>query len=99
MRFIETINQKKFTLISIFLFIYVALNLFEGERGIVSYYKNQQIKKQLVNEKELLDLQLSAIEKKNSLLTDSIDLDYLEILYRNKFMLGKPEEKVFINNQ
>jgi len=98
MRFIETISQKKFTLISIFLFIYVALNLFEGERGIVSYYKNQQIKKQLVNEKELLDLQLSAIEKKNSLLTDSIDLDYLEILYRNKFMLGKPEEKVFINN-
>ena len=98
MRLIEIISQKKFTLISIFLFIYVALNLFEGERGIVSYYKNQQIKKQLVNEKELLDLQLSAIEKKNSLLTDSIDLDYLEILYRNKFMLGKPEEKVFINN-
>ena len=98
MRFIEIISQKKFTLISIFLFIYVALNLFEGERGIVSYYKNQQIKKQLVNEKELLDLQLSAIEKKNSLLTDSIDLDYLEILYRNKFMSGKPEEKVFINN-
>ena len=98
MRFIETISQKKFTLISIFLFIYVALNLFEGERGIVSYYKNQQIKKQLVNEKELLDLQLSAIEKKNSLLTDSIDLDYLEILYRNKFMLGKSEEKIFINN-
>ena len=98
MRFIEIISQKKFTLISIFLFMYVALNLLEGERGIVSYYKNQQIKKQLVNEKELLDLQLSAIEKKNSLLTDSIDLDYLEILYRNKFMLGKPEEKVFINN-
>ena len=98
MRFIEIIGQKKITLISILLFVYVALNLFEGERGIVSYYKNQQIKKQLVNEKELLDLQLSAIEKKNSLLTDSIDLDYLEILYRNKFMLGKPEEKVFINN-
>ena len=95
MRFIETISQKKFTLISIFLFIYVALNLFEGERGIVSYYKNQQIKKQLVNEKELLDLQLSAIEKKNSLLTDSIDLDYLEILYREKFMVGKKSEKIY----
>ena len=98
MRFIEIISQKKFTLISIFLFIYVALNLFEGERGIVSYYKNQQIKKQLVNEKKLLNQQLLAIEKKNSLLTDSLDLDYLEILYRNKFMFGKPEEKVFINN-
>ena len=98
MRFIEIISQKRFTLISIFLFIYVALNLFEGERGIVSYYKNQQIKKQLVNEKKLLNQQLLAIEKKNSLLTDSLDLDYLEILYRNKFMSGKPEEKVFINN-
>ena len=95
MRFIETINQKKFTLISIFLFIYVALNLFEGERGIVSYYKNQQIKKQLINEKELLDQQLSAIEKKNSLLTDLIDLDYLEILYREKFMVGKKSEKIY----
>ena len=95
MRFIETINQKKFTLISIFLFIYVALNLFEGERGIVSYYKNQQIKKQLINEKKLLYQQLSAIEKKNSLLTDSLDLDYLEILYREKFMHGKANEKVF----
>ena len=86
MRFIEIISQKKFTLISIFLFIYVALNLLEGERGIVSYYKNQKIKKQLIDEKKLLDQQLSAIEKKNSLLTDLIDLDYLEILYRNKFM-------------
>ena len=28
-------------------------------------------------------------EKKNNLLTDIIDLDYLEILYREKFMLGK----------
>ena len=48
MRFIEIIGQKKITLISIFLFVYVALNLFEGERGIVSYYKNQKIKKQLI---------------------------------------------------
>ena len=37
---------------------------------------------------------LALVEKKNILLTERIDLDYLEILYRSKFMLGKPEEKI-----
>jgi len=96
MRFIKTIGQKKFALISIFLFLYVILNLLDGERGLISYYENQKIKKQLIEEKESLLINLNSIEKKNSLLTDSIDLDYLETLYRKKFLLGKRTEKVFI---
>jgi len=95
MRFIQIINQKKFTFISFFLFLYVVLNLFEGERGVISYYKNLQLKRQLINEEKLLKSQLVSVEKKNNLLTGSIDLDYLEILYRTKFMLGKVKEKVF----
>ena len=39
MRFLEIINEKKFILISISLFIYIMINLFEGQRGIISYYK------------------------------------------------------------
>ena len=97
MRFVEIINKKKFTLISIFLFLYVMLNLFDGERGLISYYKKQNIIKQLFHEKESLVLQLDSIEKKNSLLTDIIDTDYLEILYRKKFMVGKINEKIYIN--
>jgi cell division protein FtsB len=97
MRFVETINKKKFTLISIFLFLYVALNLFDGERGLISYYEKQKIIKQLFQEKELLVHQLDLIEKKNSLLTDIIDTDYLEILYRKKFMVGKINEEIYIN--
>ena len=97
MRFVETINKKKFTLISIFLFLYVALNLFDGERGLISYYEKQKIIEQLFQEKELLVHQLDLIEKKNSLLTDIIDTDYLEILYRKKFMVGKINEKIYIN--
>ena len=96
MRFIQIINQKKFTLVAIFLFLYVSLNLFEGQRGIISYYKNQQVKKKLIEEKNFLKKQLLFVEMKNSLLTDSMDLDYLETLYRSKFMKGKIEEKVFI---
>ena len=97
MKFVEIINHKKFTLISIFLFLYVIFNLLEGERGLISYYEKQKIKEQLIKEKKLLSVQLKSIEKKNSLLTDTIDLDYLEILYRKKFMVGKLKEKIYTN--
>ena len=96
MGFIQIISQKKFTLISIFFFLYVALNLFDGERGLISYYKNMETKQQLIKEKKLLQMQLISVEKKNSLLTGVADLDYLEILYREKFMAGKIEEKIYI---
>ena len=95
MRFIEIINQKKFSLISIFLFLYVIFNLFDGERGLVSYFDKQKIKEQLIQEKKSLTLRISSLEKKNSLLTDKIDIDYLETLYREKFMVGKPSEKIY----
>ncbi len=85
-------------LISIFLFLYVIINLIDGERGIISYYEKQQIKNQLNNEKKILISQLALIEKKNNLLTETIDLDYLEILYRKKFMYGKANEKIYKNN-
>ena len=97
MRFVETINKKKFTLISIFLFLYVMLNLLDGERGLISYYEKQKRIEQLFQEKELLVLKLDSIEKKNSLLTDNIDTDYLETLYRKKFMVGKINEEIYIN--
>ena len=97
MRFLEKINKKKFTLISIFLFLYVMLNLFDGERGLISYYEKQKRIEQLFQKKELLVLQLDSVEKKNSLLTDIIDADYLETLYREKFMVGKINEKIYIN--
>ena len=89
MGFLEIINEKKFTLISILLFLYVILNLLDGERGLISYYKKQQEIENLIGKKKSLISELNLIEKKNSLLTDVVDLDYLEILYREKFMVGK----------
>ena len=97
MRFVEIINKKKFTLISIFMILYVTLNLLDGERGLISYYEKQKIIEQLFQEKKSLVLQLDSIEKKNSLLTDIIDTDYLETLYRKKFMVGKINEEIYIN--
>ena len=98
MRFVQIINKKKFTLISILLFLYVALNLLDGERGLISYYEKQKKIEQLFQKKESLVLQLDSVEKKNSLLTDIIDTDYLETLYRKKFMVGKSNEHIYKSN-
>ena len=96
MRFIEIIHKKKFALINIFLFLYVITNLLDGERGLVSYYEKQKILDQLLHEKESLTFKLNSVEKKISLLTGTVDVDYLETLYRIKFMVGKTNEKIYI---
>ena len=98
MKFVQIINQKKFTLITIFLFLYVLLNLLDGERGLISYYEKQKIKEQLIEEKKALSIELTMMEKKNTLLTGKVDLDYLETLYRQKFMVGKSNEYIYKSN-
>ena len=97
MIFLKIINQKRFTIVSIFLFLYIILNLLDGERGLISFYKKQNIKTNLTNEKQILIKKLENVKKKNNLLTNQIDLDYLEILYRKKFLAGKSGEKIYVN--
>ena len=98
MRFVQIINQKKFTLITVFLFLYVLINLLDGQRGLISYYEKQEIKEQLIEEKKALSIKLAKVEKKNMLLTDKVDIDYLEMLYREKFMVGKSNEHIYKSN-
>ena len=98
MRFVQIINQKKFTLITVFLFLYVLLNFLDGERGLISYYEKQKDKEQLIKEKKALTIKLATVEKKNRILTEKVDLDYLEILYREKFMVGKSKEHIYKSN-
>ena len=98
MKFVQIINQKKFTLITVLLFFYVLINLLDGERGLISYYDKQKIKEQLIEEKKTISIKLAMVENKNKLLTAKIDLDYLEILYRKKFMVGKSNEHIYKSN-
>ena len=39
-----------------------------------------------------LESEIKDLEKKNSLLSDNLDLDFLDILLREKLKLGKKEE-------
>jgi len=98
MRFVQIINQKKFTLIVVFLFLYVLINLLDGQRGLISYYEKQKIKQQLIEEEKELSIKLAMVEHKNKLLTGKVDLDYLEMLYRQKFMVGKSNEHIYKSN-
>ena len=91
------LKKNYFLLIATFLFLYFFFNLLDGERGLISYYEKQKTIEQLFQEKKYLVLQLDLVEKKNRLLTDIIDTDYLEILYRKKFMVGKINEEIYIN--
>ena len=98
MSFIKINSNKKFIIFSILLFFYVLLNLFEGERGLVSYYENKQIIEKVSMERKKLIIDLKELKRKNILLTEKIDLDYLEIVYREKFMVGKPKEVIYSIN-
>ena len=90
------IKKNYFTIIITFLFLYFFFNLLDGERGLVSYFEKQKILKNLNYEKLLLSKKIEVLELKNSLLTTNIDLDYIEILIRKKFLFGKKDDKIYI---
>jgi len=97
MRIVEILKKNYFLLISTFLFIYIVFNLLEGERGLFSYFEKKEIQNKLIQKKNNLTAEINDVEKKILLLSENIDLDYLEILYREKFFYGKPNEKVYLN--
>ena len=97
MRIVGTLKKNYFLLISTFFFIYIVFNLLDGERGLFSFFEKKQIQSQLIQKKNNLIAELNDVEKKILLLSENIDLDYLEILYREKFFYGKPNEEVYLN--
>ena len=68
----------------------------DGERGLLSYLKKKQSLIDLQNKELLLSNKIKNLELKNSLLTDNLDLDFIEILIRQKFLFGKKEETLYI---
>ncbi len=79
-----------------FLFIYFFFNLLDGERGLISYMEKKDNYKQLKNDQIVLTKKIADLEHKNSLLTENIDLDFIEILIREKFLFGKEGETTYI---
>ena len=90
------IKKNYFLLITTFLFLYFFFNFLDGERGLFSYFKKKNLLINLQNEELELKNKVKDLVFKNSLLTNNLDLDYIEILLRQKFLLGKKNEKFYI---
>jgi len=90
------VKKNYFLLISIFLIFYFFFNFLDGERGLFSYFKKNKILITLQNEEAILINKIKDFEFKNSLLSNKIDLDYVEILIRKKFLFGKEGETLYI---
>ena len=91
---LKKLKNNYFLIISTFLILYFFFNLLSGERGLISYFDKKQILSSL-QEKELsLTREIANLEFKNSLLSDNLDLDYIEILIRQRFLYGKKNETI-----
>ena len=67
-----------------------------GERGLISFFEKKIIYKELKNSELILVNQIKDLDFKNSLLSDNLDLDYIETLIRKRFLFGKKDEKIYI---
>jgi len=90
------IKKNYFLLTSTFLILYFFFNLLEGERGLFSFFKKKEILISLQDEKANLLFKIKDFDFKNSLLSNKLDLDYVETLIREKFLFGKEEETLYI---
>jgi len=93
---LNKLKNNYFILIITFLFIYFFFNLLDGERGLISYIEKKDIYEQLKNDQNKLNNKIKDLEHKNSILTENIDLDFIEILIREKFLFGKEGETTYI---
>ena len=93
---LKSIKNNYFLLISVFLILYFFFNLLSGQRGLISYFEKKQTLNDLKKEELLLINQIKDLDFKNSLLSDNLDLDYIETLIRERFLFGKENETIYI---
>ena len=93
---LKNIKEKLLFFIPILLILYFILNLLGGNRGLFSYFEKRDYLNNLKKEKNLIIQEIEELEKSNILLSDNLDTDYIEILLRDKFLLGKKGETVYI---
>ena len=91
MRLIESLKKKKFILFNVFFTLYIGINLIGGERGLISYFDKKNIYENLKEKEIKLTSNLEDLEHKISLIKNN-DLDYLDMLYREKFRYGTKDE-------
>ena len=93
---IKHLKKRFFLLVSIFLILYFFVNLMSGDRGLISYFEKKEILSNLKIKEANLLVKINDLDHKNSLLSDNLDLDYVETLIRERFLFAKKNEKIYI---
>ena len=93
---LKRLKKNYLLLVSSFLILYFFFNLLSGERGLISFFEKKQILHDLKQEKSQIISQIKDLDFKNSLLSDNLDLDYIESLIRERFLFGKKNETIYI---
>ena len=93
---LKRIKKRYFLIVSTFLILYFFFNLLSGQRGLLSYFEKKQILDDLIKEKKLIAHQIQDLDNKNLLLSDNLDLDYIETLIRERFLFGNKNEQIYI---
>ena len=93
---LKKLKNNYFLILFTFLILYFFFNLLSGQRGLISYFEKKKTLNNLQEKEELLIGQIKDLDFKNSLLSDNIDLDYIETLIRERFLYGKKNERIYI---
>ena len=92
MKILSFLKTKKLLLINFLLTFYIATNLIGGERGLISFYEKDRLYKDLIQKEKKISKELNNYEKKNQLLSSNLNLDYVDMIYREKLKYGKKDE-------
>ena len=93
---IKAFKKNIILILPIILIIYFSLNLLGGNRGLFAYLDKKDQYKILLEKKLFLTNEIIKVKKINSLIDENLDKDYLEILIRDKFVVGKKGESTYI---
>ena len=83
---LKKLKKNYFLLVSTFLIIYFFFNLLSGQRGLISYFDKKQYLEELKIEEAIIINKIKDLDFKNSLLSDNLDLDYIETLIRERLL-------------
>ena len=92
MGFFKVLKRRKILFLNIFLILYILINLFMGERGLISYFEKENLFKDLNEQQVFLSQKVKTIENQNNLLSENLNFDFVDTLIREKLKFGNKDE-------
>ena len=95
-KFFLFFKNYKFIIINIFLIMYFVINFFDGNRGYFSFQNKKLEYQSLVEVEKNLIIKNQQLKEENEALSTKINLEFIDEMYRKKFLVGKKGEKLII---